>query len=73
MKLSFGAILAITLSSDVNVNHLIFQVFLGTALAEGKSVCKPNADIAGYGLGQVQRALKVLAGGVSAKKLVATL
>lgn len=51
----------------------IWQGFVGSALAEGKLQCKPDVEIVGRGLESVQKAVDLLAQGVSAKKLVVTL
>lgn len=51
----------------------IWQGVLPSALESGKIQYKPDAEIVGHGLDAVQKALDMLAQGVSAKKLVVTL
>lgn len=51
----------------------IWQSFLPLALGSGQFQYKPNAEIVGHGLEVVQKALNVLAQGVSARKLVVSL
>lgn len=54
------------------VSHL-WDVFLPAALANEKFQYKPDPEVVGHGLEQVQAAVDQLSKGVSAKKLVVTL
>jgi NADPH:quinone reductase-like Zn-dependent oxidoreductase len=56
-----------------HVNKHIWRVFLEPALASGAFLYKPQADIVGNGLEDVQKGCDLLAQGVSAKKLVIAL
>lgn len=51
----------------------IWRVFLEPALKEGKFSYSPPADVVGHGLESIQKAIDLLAEGVSAKKLVVEL
>jgi len=55
------------------VGPMLWGEFLPTALAEGRYVAAPSAEVVGTALGDIQGALDSLRGGVSAKKLVITL
>ncbi|OAL02141.1 GroES-like protein [Phaeosphaeriaceae sp. SRC1lsM3a] len=51
----------------------IFEDYLGKALAKRQFVPKPDPEVAGHGLEQIQDAFTVHKKGVSAKKIVVTL
>ena len=55
------------------VGPMLWQQFLPAALAEGRYIAAPTAEVVGHGLEQVQTALDALHKGVSARKLVVTL
>ncbi|TBN58388.1 zinc-binding alcohol dehydrogenase family protein [Glaciihabitans arcticus] len=55
------------------VGPMLWQDFLPAALADGRYLPAPAAEVVGSGLENVQVALDRLRGGVSAKKLVVTL
>ncbi|OQU94471.1 hypothetical protein CLAIMM_00825 [Cladophialophora immunda] len=55
------------------VGQHIWQNFLEPGLASGVIQCKPDADIIGSSLSDIQKGLNLLAQGVSAKKIVVTL
>jgi NADPH:quinone reductase-like Zn-dependent oxidoreductase len=55
------------------VGPMLWEDFLPAALAEGRYVAAPTAEVVGSGLEQVQTALDVLARGVSARKVVVSL
>ena len=55
------------------VGPAIYRDFLPAALADGRYRAAPEALVVGHGLGDVQHALDVQAGGVSAKKVVVEL
>lgn len=56
--------------SETAVGPHIWRVYLEPALASGALQYKPEAEIVGHGLKDVQKAIDLLAKGVSAKKLV---
>ena len=61
---------------DTQVNEVgpaVFAGFLGQALEKGLFYCKPDPQVAGKGLGEIQKAMGVLKRGVSAKKIVVSL
>jgi NADPH:quinone reductase-like Zn-dependent oxidoreductase len=68
IKTNFGAS-----SSKISVGLQIWRVYLEPALASGALQCKPPAEVVGHGLENVQKAIDLLAQGVSAKKLVVTI
>ncbi|KAF2166976.1 hypothetical protein M409DRAFT_54734 [Zasmidium cellare ATCC 36951] len=55
------------------VGKYLWQDFLPAALADGTFRHKPDPEIIGHGLENVQKAVDLLSKGVSAKKLVVTL
>jgi len=55
------------------VGPMLWEQFLPAALAEGRYIAAPTAEVVGSGLEQVQTALDALHQGVSARKLVVTL
>lgn len=55
------------------VGPAIYGDFLPKALAEGWFVAKPDAEVVGHGLGDIQKGLDILKKGVSAKKIVISL
>ena len=55
------------------VGPMLWEEFLPAALAEGRYVAAPEAQVVGSGLENVQTALDVLARGVSARKVVVSL
>ncbi|UFS59684.1 zinc-binding alcohol dehydrogenase family protein [Subtercola endophyticus] len=55
------------------VGPMLWQQFLPAALADGRYVAAPAAEVVGSGLASVQPALDALRRGVSARKLVVTL
>lgn len=55
------------------VGPMLWEQYLPAALAEGRYIAAPTAEIVGSGLEQVQAALDALHRGVSARKLVVTL
>jgi len=55
------------------VGPMLWEQFLPAALAEGRYIAAPTAQVVGSGLDQVQTALDALHAGVSARKLVVTL
>lgn len=63
-------------ANDITINGIgatLWNGFMEAALADGRFQYKPNAEIVGHGLEDVQKAVNLLAQGVSAKKLVVTL
>lgn len=60
-------------NAETPVGQQIWRVYLEPALASGAIQCKPRAEIVGHGLESVQKAMDLLAQGVSAKKLVVTI
>lgn len=58
---------------DNEVGPMIYEQFLPKALAERTFVAAPEPEAVGHGLDQLQHALDVQKGGVSAKKIVVTL
>lgn len=58
---------------DNEVGPMLWEKFLPAALAEGRYLLAPTAEVVGSGLESVQPALDTLRGGVSARKLVVTL
>ncbi|MFB2554514.1 zinc-binding alcohol dehydrogenase family protein [Herbiconiux liangxiaofengii] len=58
---------------DNEVAPAVYRDFLPQALAEGRYVAAPRAEVVGHGLEAVQPALDALRAGVSARKLVVTL
>jgi NADPH:quinone reductase-like Zn-dependent oxidoreductase len=58
---------------DNEVGPMLWEEFLPAALAEGRYIPAPTAQVVGAGLEQVQSALELLRAGVSARKLVVTL
>ncbi|GKT51118.1 dehydrogenase azaJ [Colletotrichum spaethianum] len=62
--------------SDVMANEVgvaVYQDFLPDAMAQGKFVPAPKAEVIGKGLGSIQEAFGVSYKGVSAKKVVVSL
>lgn len=57
-------------SSETAFETQTWRVFLEPALASGTMQCKPQAELVGHGLKDVQKAIDLLAKGVSAKKIV---
>jgi NADPH:quinone reductase-like Zn-dependent oxidoreductase len=55
------------------VGPAIYEDFLPKALSDGTFLAKPDADVVGHGLGDIQKGLDILKRGVSAKKLVISL
>jgi len=55
------------------VGPMLWAGYLPAALAEGRFVPAPRAEVVGHGLEHVQAALDRLGEGVSATKLVVTL
>lgn len=55
------------------VGPAIYNEFLPAALQSGQFKALPEATVVGHGLENVQKAMNVLKGGVSAKKVVVTL
>ena len=55
------------------VGRMLWEDYLPGALAEGRHVCAPLAEVVGEGLEAIQPALDRLRAGVSARKLVVTL
>ncbi|PRY67125.1 alcohol dehydrogenase-like protein [Glaciihabitans tibetensis] len=55
------------------VGPMLWEEFLPAALAEGRYIAAPTAQVIGSGLEQVQTALDVLGRGVSARKVVVSL
>lgn len=55
------------------VGPMIFETFLPAALAEGRYVTAPTAEVCGHGLAAIPAALERQRRGVSATKLVVTL
>jgi hypothetical protein len=55
------------------VGPMLWERFLPDALAEGRYVAAPQAEVAGTGLEAIQPAMDRLRQGVSARKLVVTL
>jgi NADPH:quinone reductase-like Zn-dependent oxidoreductase len=55
------------------VGPMLWEEFLPAALAEGRYIAAPAAEVVGSGLEHVQTALDVLARGVSARKVVVSL
>lgn len=55
------------------VGYKVWHDFVEPALADGTLHCKPDPEIVGNGLQEVQKAVNLLAQGVSAKKLVVTI
>jgi len=58
---------------DNEVGSMLWEDFLPAALAEGRYLTAPSAEVVGTGLEQLQPALDQLRRGVSAKKLVVSL
>lgn len=58
---------------DNEVGPMLWESFLPAALADGRYVLAPEAQVVGTGLKSVQPALEALRRGVSARKLVVTL
>lgn len=56
-----------------SVGPMLWEQYLPGALAEGRHVCAPAAEIVGEGLESIQHALNLLHAGVSARKLVVRL
>ncbi|MCS5732828.1 zinc-binding alcohol dehydrogenase family protein [Herbiconiux daphne] len=56
-----------------DVGPMLWRDYLPAALAEGRHVCAPTAEVVGDGLESVQPALDRLRAGVSARKLVVRL
>lgn len=57
-------------NSETEVGSHIWRGYLENALAEGKLLYMPKAEVVGHGLEDVQKAIDLLAGGVSARKVV---
>ncbi|MCS5497107.1 zinc-binding alcohol dehydrogenase family protein [Cnuibacter physcomitrellae] len=55
------------------VGRMLWEDYLPTALADGRHVCAPEAEVVGEGLESIQPALDRLRAGVSARKLVVRL
>ncbi|OAP57402.1 hypothetical protein AYL99_08140 [Fonsecaea erecta] len=55
------------------IGQHIWQDFLEPGLASGAVQCKPDAEVVGSSLDDIQKGLNLLAKGVSAKKIVVTL
>ncbi|EPE28682.1 GroES-like protein [Glarea lozoyensis ATCC 20868] len=55
------------------VGPAIYENFLTKALADGTFLAKPDADVVGHGLSDIQKGLDILKKGVSAKKIVISL
>lgn len=68
VKTNFG-----TDVSKSGIGARIWHEFLPLALAAGEFQYRPSAAVVGHGLESVQKAINLLAQGVSAKKLVVTL
>ena len=62
-----------SLLSQIELGNAIFKDFLPLALAEGKFIPAPPAEVVGNGVESLQQALAKMRNGVSAKKLVITL
>lgn len=60
-------------SYQATIGKPLWQEFLPSALANGTFKYKPDPEIVGHGLKNVQKAVDLLRKGVSAKKLVVTL
>jgi NADPH:quinone reductase-like Zn-dependent oxidoreductase len=58
---------------NTEVGPMLWEQFLPAALADGRYIAAPEAQVVGSGLEQVQTALDVLARGVSARKVVVSL
>ncbi|KAK9772984.1 putative Enoyl reductase (ER) domain-containing protein [Seiridium cardinale] len=61
------------LEGDKDLASSIFNDYVPKALASGKFVPSPPAEVVGKGLGSVQSAMDLLKKGVSAKKVVVTI
>jgi hypothetical protein len=67
-KLIFGSSLV-----HNDVGRVVYADFLPRALAEGRFVAAPEAQVVGTGLASIQAALDVQRRGVSARKVVVSL
>ena len=67
-KFIFGSSLV-----DNEIGPMIFEDFLPAALAQGRYVAAPDAQVVGHGLGAIPAAMALQKRGVSARKLVVTL
>lgn len=75
-KGKWDVVIKTNFSQDMSKSGIGFKIwhdFLEPALANGEFKYKPDAKIVGHGLDDVQKAVDLLAQGVSAKKLVVTL
>lgn len=59
--------------SSTAVGVHIWRTYIEPALASGTLQCKPAAEVVGHGLQDIQKAMDLLAEGVSAKKLVVSI
>lgn len=67
-----NGIFATTIGQN-EVGKAVFNDYLGKALASGKFVPAPPAEVVGKGLESIQDAMGILSKGVSAKKIVVSL
>lgn len=71
-----GVIVKTNFTNDIaksGIGAKVWHEFMEPALANGKFQYKPDAEVVGHGLKDVQKAVNLLAQGVSAKKVVVRL